>query len=98
MRIGGYRRRGDAPGDYDQRKVTRVVVHPDFSWGFLEDTPDNDIALMLLDAPSTRRPIALPRHTGEAGAAHRQAQRGQTGRGRARVAGMHRLPAQCAEL
>ncbi|EFN55486.1 hypothetical protein CHLNCDRAFT_133858 [Chlorella variabilis] len=63
VRIGGYRRRGDAPGDYDQRKVTRVVVHPDFSWGFLEDTPDNDIALMLLDAPSTRRPIALPRHT-----------------------------------
>ncbi|KAL4422363.1 hypothetical protein ABPG75_008560 [Micractinium tetrahymenae] len=41
---------------YDVRQAARVVVHPSYD----PSTSQNDVAVILLDSPSTKAPIALP--------------------------------------
>lgn len=35
-------------------------MHPGYVTGYVDNNSDNDVALMLLDKPSTKAPIALP--------------------------------------
>jgi hypothetical protein len=73
VRVGGHNRVADPPAAYDLRRAVRVEVHPRFRWGDdVDDAPDSDVALMLLDRPSTKAPIRLARHTRELAAGGRK--------------------------
>lgn len=64
VRIGGYYRLSDRARGYQLRKVVQTVVNPGFVTGYVNDNSNNDIALLLLDKPSTKPPIGLPKYTG----------------------------------
>lgn len=51
----------DRPGSFEVRRVVAGVVHPDYS----KSLHANDIGLLLLDQPSSYRPIALAPHKRE---------------------------------
>lgn len=46
-------------------QVVKTVINPRFVTGYVDDNSNNDIALLLLDKPSTKTPIALPPFTRE---------------------------------
>ena len=66
--IGNYDKQRDKAGSFEMRRVVRTVAHPQFEyidrWSTWQDQWNNDVALLLLDAPSTRRPVALPPQMG----------------------------------
>lgn len=53
LRIGGFEWEG---GMFEQRKAVRVAIHPQYS----RKTDENDVAIILLDQRSTKRPIRMP--------------------------------------
>ncbi|KAL4431991.1 hypothetical protein ABPG77_000258 [Micractinium sp. CCAP 211/92] len=59
VRIGGYQRTLDTPSDYELRRTVRTVWHPGFVWGYRPDQMANDVALLVLDRPSTKQPVKL---------------------------------------
>lgn len=63
VRIGGYLRTTSNKASYQLRKVVKTVINPRFVTGYVDDNSNNDIALLLLDKPSTKTPIALPPFT-----------------------------------
>ncbi|KAL4424350.1 hypothetical protein ABPG75_001651 [Micractinium tetrahymenae] len=63
VRIGGYRRTLDAPSEYELRRAVRTVWHPGFVTGYRPDQMSNDLALLLLDRPSSRQPVKLAQYT-----------------------------------
>lgn len=67
VRIGAYRRTLDGPADYELRRAIRAVPHPAFVWGYRRDMLNNDLALLVLDTPSTRAVVQLPPHTPKPG-------------------------------
>lgn len=62
VRIGGYQRTLDTPSDYDLRRTVRTVWHPGFVWGYKPDQMSNDVALLVLDAPTTKQPVKLAQY------------------------------------
>ncbi len=64
--MGGYFRTGDAAGDYEERIVTRVLIHPKFQPLWTKNEYFNyDIALLVLNASVSKAPIKLPQAVGE---------------------------------
>jgi len=53
VRIGGFAREG---GVFELRRGVRVMVHGQYN----PDTEENDVALVLLNRPSTKTPVRLP--------------------------------------
>lgn len=41
-------------------QVVETLVHPHYVTGYVDNNSNNDIALLLLDKPSTKEPVALP--------------------------------------
>lgn len=69
VRIGGFHQTADKAGrDYDARRVVATAVHPGFKFGdpSSDDWFNNDIALLLLGAPSSKALPNLPAQLGEA--------------------------------
>ena len=47
------------PSSYDLLRVTSVVVHPNFT-SSSSGAPLHNLALLLLQSPSSKPPVALP--------------------------------------
>lgn len=54
---------GAPPGSAEVRRVARTVVHPGYG-GAASEAPNNDIALVFLEAPSSKTPIRTPGFVG----------------------------------
>lgn len=54
MHIGRYYKDGTS-GSFDVRRTVQTVIHPQWN----KVTNANDIALLLLDTPSSKQPIQL---------------------------------------
>lgn len=67
VRIGGIDPQNNAMLDYEERQVIATYVHPGFTFGSvfeLKPWMNNDVALMLLDKPSSKRRPRLPQYKG----------------------------------
>ncbi|EFN52951.1 expressed protein [Chlorella variabilis] len=66
VRLGGYRQPGGRRGANERRRAVRALIHPRFKTGvtdpLTDDLLNNDVALLLLDRPSTMPPVRLARH------------------------------------
>ena len=86
VRLGGYRQPGGRRGANERRRAVRALIHPRFKTGvtdpLTDDLLNNDVALLLLDRPSTMPPVRLARHRGGCGGL------GCRGHGVVRLAGL----------
>lgn len=64
VRIGGYAVRSDPASAYEERHVIKTLVHPQYNTDASSSEHwDNDVAVLLLNQPSTIPPVKLMRYT-----------------------------------
>lgn len=64
VRLGGYAQDSDSPSDFEERRAVRVVWNRRFNHKLNADHMNNDVALLLLDTPSTMPTVGLAPYKG----------------------------------